>query len=306
MHSVQYVSLGTLAETLGFLAGHDGSARALAGGTNLVPQLRWREAKPGCKERRELRPDYLVSLRKLDELRGLSDAGDSWRVGSMTKLRELARGEVGEAVPLFRKVAGVMASPEVRNVATVGGNLCNGSPAASLLGPMFALEGRVELASSSGKRVLEMGEFYERPHQIALRPNEVMTALLLPKVACVGAWGHAEYATRPTMGMILASASVVAPRKAFGSTRQVRLALALASGRPVAVDLDLPAGLAEAGDMVVTALQPLLRRQDSKIAACHYANENPQEPAWYVERRALQACRDALASAWPGIAPGGA
>lgn len=304
MHDFEYVSCGSLAETLDFLATYEGTARALAGGTNLVPQVRWRETKPGCVEKRETRPDVLVSLKRLKELEGLSDAGDHWRIGSMTRLRVLAQGDVGEIIPLLRAVAGGMASPEVRNVATVGGNLCNGSPAAGLLGPVFALGGRVRLASVSGERVLEITEFYKGPHRTALRSEEVMTALLLPKERCSAVWGHAAYATRPTMGMTLASASVVAAPEAPGSTRPVRLALALASGRPAVLELALPEDLETAQDLVEDELGSVLRRQVSKIAACHYAQEYPQVPAWYLERRAIMACRDALAQAWPDLAAG--
>src|SRR5450759_955998 len=135
MYGFDYVCPGSLGETLSFLASCEGAARPLAGGTNLIPQLRWQEAKEGCVEKREGRPDFLVSLRRLKELEGLSDGGDYWRVGSMTKLKALAGGEVGEAIPLLRHVAQGMASPEIRNVATVGGNLCNGNPAADLLAP---------------------------------------------------------------------------------------------------------------------------------------------------------------------------
>ena len=304
MHDFEYVSCGSLAETVDFLATYEGTARVLAGGTNLVPQLRWRETKPGCAEKRETRPDVLVSLKRLKELEGLSDAGDHWRIGSVTSLRMLAQGDVGEIIPLLRAVAGGMASPEVRNVATVGGNLCNGSPAAGLLGPVFALGGRVRLASASGERVLEITEFYKGPHRTALRSEEVMTALLLSKERCSAVWGHAAYATRPTMGMALASASVVAAPEAPGRTRPVRLALALASGRPVVLDLDLPADLADAQDLVAAGLEPVLRMQAPKIAACHYAKENPQVPLWYLERRAVLACRDALEQAWRSAGTG--
>ena len=109
-----------------------------------MPQLRWRETKPGCVEKRETRPDVLVSLKRLKELEGLSDAGDHWRIGAMTRLKVLADGEVGAVIPLLRSAAAGMASPEVRNVATVGGNLCNGSPAASLLGPVVRAGGSRE------------------------------------------------------------------------------------------------------------------------------------------------------------------
>ena len=231
MHDFKYVRCASLTETLDFLAAYEGKARPLAGGTNLVPQLRWRETKPGCVEKRETRPDVLVSLKRLDELEGLSDAGGHWRIGAMTRLNALAQGEVGEAIPLLRAVAAGMASPEVRNVATVGGNLCNGSPAASLLGPIFALGGRVRLASASGERVLGIDEFYRGPHRTALAGEEVMTSLEVPKAHCGIPWGHAVFATRLTMGMGLASASVVPVSDEKGS-RQVRVALAVANGRP--------------------------------------------------------------------------
>jgi carbon-monoxide dehydrogenase medium subunit len=303
MRDFEYVSCGSLAETLGFLATREGMARALAGGTNLVPQLRWREIKPGCVEKRETRPGVLVSLKRLKELVGLSDAGDHWRIGAMTRLRVLAQGDVGEVIPLLRAAAAGMASPEVRNVATVGGNLCNGSPAAGLLGPVFALGGRVRLASASGERVLEITDFYRAPHRTALAVGEIMTALEVPKACCGTPWGYTSFSTRPTMGMLLASASVV-PAAYPKEGLEVRLVLTVVGGRPFDLEVELPPSVEAADALLAEKLEPLLHRQASKTAACHYAKENPQVPPWYLERRAVLACRDALEQARRGVGKG--
>jgi CO/xanthine dehydrogenase FAD-binding subunit len=304
MRDFGYVAPDSLAEALAHIAGCDGRARLLAGGTNLIPQLRWREGKPGCKDPREMTPDILVSLRKLKELDGLVDEGDHWRVGAMTRLRSLAGDEVKAVAPLLAQVAATMASPEIRNVATLGGNLCNGSPAASLLGPLLALGGQVSLASASGERVLDVGEFNRGPHRTALRSDEVVTALLLPKAACSAAWGHAEYSTRPTMGMALASASVVVASESSADAPRIRLALVPASGRPQVLDVDLSADLEEAQVQLTRVVEPVLRTQESKVASCHYAKENPQVPVWYLERRVLLLCREALAQAWTRLTAG--
>ena len=304
MQGFNYVCPGSLGEILSFLTSFEGSARPLAGGTNLIPQLRWQEAKEGCADVRGDRPGCLVSLRRPKELEGLSDGGDFWRVGSMTKLKALAQDDAGEVIPLLCAVAGGMASPEVRNVATVGGNLCNGSPAADLLGPARALNGRVRLASVSGERALGLDEFYLGPHRTALARGEIMTALELPKTLCSAAWGRSAYATRPAMGTTLASASVVVTSGASTGEWAVRLALTLSSGRPATVEIVLPADLLTAQDLLERELASTLRKQASKVAACHYAQENPQVPAWYVKRRAIIACRDALAQAWSQLAAG--
>ena len=74
--------------------------------------------------------------------------------------------------------------------------------------------------------------------------------------------------------------------------------------RPAVLELALPEDLETAQDLVENELGSVLGRQASKVAACHYAQENPQVPAWYVERRAIMACRDALAQAWPGLTAG--
>jgi|GEM_PF-970644 len=302
MQGFDYLCPGSLEEVLDFLASCEGSARPLAGGTNLVPQLRWREVKAGCIEMRGNRPDFLVSLRRLKELEGLSDGGDVWRIGSMTKLKVLEQAHLGEIIPLLRAVAGGMASPEIRNSATVGGNLCNGSPAADLMGPAHALNARVRLASVSGERVVGVDKFYLGPHRTALGKGEIMTALELPKTLCSAAWGFSAYATRPSMGMTLASASVIAPSAEFQEARPIRLALTLSSGRPAILEVALPADLETAQDIVEGELQSAIRKQVSKIAACHYSQENPQVPAWYVERRAIMACRHAIAQAWSQLA----
>ena len=101
------------------------------------------------------------------------------------------------------------------------------------------------------------------------------------------------------MGMVLASASVVASAERSDERHVVRLALVLASGRPAVLELELPPRSGgRAGPDRGEAWSQLLRTQASKIAACHYAKENPQVPSWYLERRAVLVCREALEQAW--------
>lgn len=293
MHSFGYVAYESLEETLEYLADSGSGAKVLAGGTCLIPQIRWQEAKPGCKEFRLFQPDALVSLKNLRELSCFADKGEFWRLGAMTRLRSLGEGEVRERLPLLGVVASGMASPEVRNRGTVGGNLCNASPAADLLAPLLALGARVTLLSAQAERTERLADFYRGAHRTTLMDREVLAWIDVPKDGSDQPFGYARYSTRPTMGTTLVSAVCVLS----DPEEEARLVLSLASGKPIVTTLPLAEGLSGARTELRGLLQGALDKQASRVAACHFQREN-DTPGWYLAHRAQLCAEEALGQAW--------
>ena len=159
----------TLADAWQLMAATPG-ARFIAGGTDLMVQMRKR---PGVA------PPALISLRNIAELSHISP-GDRFRIGAGVTLNDIAghRG-VREAFGALVESIDVVGSRQIRNVATLAGNLCNASPAADTAPALLVYDARVELRSVTGTRELPIDELFLGPGVTALEPGEILTAVLL-------------------------------------------------------------------------------------------------------------------------------
>lgn len=163
----------SLAELFASLA--EPGARVLAGGTDLLVRLRsGRDASPA-----------LVSLERVPELRGIGladgPAGQTLRLGAASTLTEvLEHPLVRELLPVLARALAVLGSPPIRNMGTLGGNLCTASPAGDCLPPLAALGAELELASARGLRRLPLEAFLLGPGRTALVPDEVLAAVCVP------------------------------------------------------------------------------------------------------------------------------
>ena len=146
-------------------------ARFIAGGTDLLVHAR----RPGATL-----PQSLISLRAVAELNEVTVVGATLRIGAAAPLTEVARHPViAERLPALVASIDVLGSRQIRNVATLGGNLCNASPAADTAPPLLVHDARVELQHVGGRREVPLVEFFRGPGETAIEANEVMTAVLL-------------------------------------------------------------------------------------------------------------------------------
>lgn len=125
--------------------------------------------------------DNIIDLSGLAEARGITDAGAHFRLGALTTWTELAGAglppQFDALVAAARQVGGV----QIQNAGSIGGNLCNASPAADGVPPLLMLDASVELRSAAGTRVLPLGAFILGNRRTALRPDELLTAIIVPK-----------------------------------------------------------------------------------------------------------------------------
>lgn len=159
----------TLDGALGILAdGNDPKTVALAGGTNLIVDIR---------SRRE-RPERVVGLDNIDGLRGLTSDGGRISIGARTTVSDLlAWPEIAAAAPSLIDAAKLFAGLMVRNAATVGGNIACGSPAADLVPPLMSLDAEVTLVSRSGSRTVALDDYYLGYKQDLRRPDELIASI---------------------------------------------------------------------------------------------------------------------------------
>jgi len=199
-------------------------ARVMAGGTDLVVDL-----KTG-----RLRPKHVIYIGRLSELKYISDDGSSLRIGALTTIQEILDSKiVVERAPLLKIVAEKFANWQIRNVATIGGNLCNASPAADMAVPLLVYNSLIKAESVNGSRLIPVREFFKGPRQTALKRGEVVTEITVPYRDLEGC-GYAYFKAGRRQGhdiSLVAAACAVVIRD--GVISDVRVALNSVAPTPV-------------------------------------------------------------------------
>ena len=177
----EYRKAGSVAEAVQLLS-ENPEARLLAGGHSLIPLMRFRLA----------RPELLVDIGGIANLRGISVSGDVITIGALTTHAEIAASpEVRQANGLLAEAAGGIGDPAVRNRGTIGGNLAHADPASDWATVLTALGGTAIIQGPAGGRTVAVADFVEDAFVTALAENEVITAVSVPTLA---ANQRAEYA----------------------------------------------------------------------------------------------------------------
>ena len=154
----------TLAEAWQLAA--EPGARFIAGGTDLMVRIRSGQQKPTA----------LISLRNIGALRGIQVHESTTRIGAGTPIADLiSHPGLAATCPVLVAAARRLAGPQVRNVATLGGNLCNASPCADTAPPLLVLDAWVRIEGHGGARDLPLEDFFIAPGQTRLTPGEVLT-----------------------------------------------------------------------------------------------------------------------------------
>jgi len=203
-------------------------ATIFAGGTDLMP--RWsRNLVP--------KPTAVVDIKGVEQLRGIELADGEVSVGACVLMSELeTHPTIRAAAPILAEVAARIACPQIRNRATVGGNLCNGSPAADTAVPLILLDAVLGIAACRpngiATREIPIAGFFRGPGSTALQPGEVLTCIRFKPLPAGSFWAWDKFGTRPAMEIAVASVGVVlhrvegrvvAARVAYGSVAPVPL-----------------------------------------------------------------------------------
>jgi len=169
----------------------------IAGGTDIMVQIK----------NRELRPSALISLRNIPDLTCIEVNGGA-RIGALTTIADIIKHPtLGQAFPILLEAASRVGSFQIRNVATVGGNLCNCSPCADMALPLLVLEAKIRLRSSETTREVSIEDLFQGPGESCLIGDEILTDVLLDRQA---ENATAVFKKRGRVKMDLAVASVAA------------------------------------------------------------------------------------------------
>jgi xanthine dehydrogenase FAD-binding subunit len=166
--------------------------KVIAGGTDVLIRL----------QHGDLGGVGLLSLRNVKELEEIRLLGDGTvSVGAAVSFTRLFEDPlIRKHVPVLGEAGATMGGPQVRNVATIGGNICNGAVSADSASTLFALDALLKLETLEDERIIPMGDFYAGPGKVNLRPGELLTAILIPREKYEGVGGHyIKYAMRKAM-----------------------------------------------------------------------------------------------------------
>lgn len=167
----EYLRPQTIPEAVAMLQKHGDEAKILSGGQSLIPMMKLRLARPA----------YLIDINRIRGLSYIKEDGDFLRIGGLTREAELESSDlIRSKYPLLLDTAHVIADPQVRNLATVGGNLAHGDPANDHPATMTALGAQVVATGSKGERVIPIEEFFLTLFTTALKQDEILTEIRIP------------------------------------------------------------------------------------------------------------------------------
>ena len=215
---VAYYRPGRLSEALAMLA--DAPMTVAAGCTDLFP----------ATERRAL-SGTVLDLTAIAGLRGIAATADGLRIGACTTWTDLLAADLPPAFDMLKQAAAEVGSVQIQNAGTVGGNLCNASPAADGVPCLLALDAEVELASAAGHRRMPLAAFLTGPRRTALTGGELLSAVHVPRAAMQG---DSRFLKLGARRYLVISIAMVAARLSVDSGRIAEAAVAVGACSAVA------------------------------------------------------------------------
>jgi len=216
---IEYVRVSELDEALRLLSRKE-DVKVLAGGTDLVVDM-----KIG-----RYRPKTVIDISGIKDLRYIVDEGDKVRIGALTRMQDIVESPViREKLPVLAEAVSMLGSWQIRNMATVGGNLCSASPAADSAPPLLVHEARIKLASIEGTREIPITEFFTGPGMTVMRPHELLQEIIIPRKK-----GKSSFikVSRVAMDLAIASAATYVEVE-DGVIKDVKIALGSVAPRPI-------------------------------------------------------------------------
>ncbi len=226
MQGFEYLQPTTVEEAVSLLSRYDGKAKVVAGGTDLVVQMKTKA----------IRPKYVIDITGIPELEYIKyDDQHGLRIGALTTIRALeTASELHQRYPIISQAASQLGSVAIRNVGTIGGNLCKASPAAETVPTLIALSARAKIFGLDGERVVPVEDFATGPGSTILKPGELLTEIqvpvLPPNTKCI----YLKHAIRGTIDLAIVGVAVVVNLEPEGEVCQdIKIVLGAVAPTPI-------------------------------------------------------------------------
>jgi len=215
VNELRYEAPETIAAAVSLLAA-DAQAKVFAGGTDLIVQMKSEMIEPAL----------LVDIKKIAEARALSIGDDMVRIGAAVTGAEMGENAALKAIfPGVVEAVQLIGSDQVQGRATIGGNLCNASPAADSVPALIAANARAEIAGPDGTREIAVQDLTTGPGKTAMKPGEFVVSLLLPRPPKKSADAYLRFIPRTEMDIAVVGAGVALTIGDDGKIADARLAL---------------------------------------------------------------------------------
>lgn len=220
-----YYNAGTIAEAVELLKEHP-DARIISGGSDVLIKIR--EGK--------FAGTSLVCIRDIREIKGIErmESGDIY-IGAGTVFSHITNDPVIQRwIPVLGEAVDQVGGPQVRNIGTVGGNICNGAVSADSVPTLFSLNAMLRLSDGKGGRTVPIRQFYLGPGRVDLQPGEILTHIVIPEREYMGYYGHyIKYSMRNAMDIAALSCSVVSKTDVSqGILEDIRITFGVAAPVP--------------------------------------------------------------------------
>jgi len=224
VRSYEYLKPTSLKEALELLGRYGEKAKLVAGGTDLMVQ--WKK--------KIISPEYVISLRNVPELSFVTYESDL-KIGSATTHRTLELSPIiREHFPILLDAVSNLGSVQVRNSATIGGNICNAAPSADTAPPLLALDAVAHIAGPQGERTMPIAEFFKGPSRTALASGEIVTHFSIPRPSPNTGMAYWKHTRRKAMDLPILGVAVLLSFGQDGKTcAKARISLGVAAPTPM-------------------------------------------------------------------------
>jgi len=274
----EYHAPKSLDEAVELLEKYGEDAHVLAGGTDLIPHMK----------QRRIEPKHIVNIKGILELACIKDTPEGIHIGALAKLRTIELSPlIKEKLPLLSEAARSVGSVQVRNLGTIGGNICNASPSADMATPLMAVDAKVHVYSKGGTKEYPIAEFFHGRGEVWLERGELVTGFTVPPLP-EGAGSAFEKIGWTTLDIATVNVAAVITLK-DGKVDHCSIALGACSPAPIRGVL---------AEEILRGKEPNAKAMDEAvefIAACVEPRERwRRAPPEYRQRTSQALARDAV------------
>ena len=282
----EYHAPKSLDEAVELLEKYGEDAHVLAGGTDLIPHMK----------QRKVEAKHVVNIKGIPELACIKETPDGIYIGALTKLRAIELSPlINEKTPLLSEAARSVGSIQIRNLGTIGGNICNASPSADMATPLMAMDAKAHVYSKDGAKEYPITEFFHGRSEVMLERGELVTGFTVPLLP-EGAGSAFEKIGWTTMDIATVNVAAVVTLK-DGKIDHCSIALGACSPAPIRVALAEEAlkgkepnaeAMDKAVEFVAACVEP---RERWRRAPPEYRRRTSQALAMDAVARAVEAAR---------------
>jgi len=277
---------GTINEAVSLLIQYQGRTKVIAGGTDLLNQIRLKMIKPA----------YLVDVSYIPGLDHIEYDAEGWlSVGALATIRSLEMStEIQAHHPVISQAASLMGSMAIRNVGTIGGNLCHASPSAETAPSLIGLGAGVKLVGPDGERTVALEKFFTGPGQTVLQTGELMVEIRVPPMPSYTKGIYLKHTTRGTVNPAIVGVAAIV---AMDGKRCMETKLVLGAVAPTPLRVKKAEEILNGEEMTDALIEKVARAasdESSPISDLRASADYRKDMVQVFTRHALNRCREVI------------